>query len=241
MIFWAGIVRHSLSDNQIVKYFKLKKLKKDMRCQVDFFLPLKLEEILCYFGLWPQNTLGQSVCRIFYFWLVWLVKFNTGVPLLHCTCSCSLHCIFFFLFYPRINKPDIHNNALAFEVYKMGFRTFLAPLVSILRVKEKNIFFLFLGTSQNIPLLCLWRFFLPWWLSNQLNFSVSYVFIRCFWWSTFPHNYQNTYGHQTFQGGDMQRGALTHKYAWHLNGKVLLGHVTNKIISPSAEDVSTPQ
>ena len=33
--------------------------------QVDFLLPLKLEEILCYFGLWPQNTLGQSVCRIF--------------------------------------------------------------------------------------------------------------------------------------------------------------------------------
>ena len=142
MIFWAGIVRHSLSANQIVKYFKLKKLKKDMRCQVDFFLPLTLEEILCYFGLWPQNTLGQSFCRIFYFWLVWLVKFNTGVPLLHCTCS-FLNCIFLFLFYPRINKPHIHKNALAFEVYKMGFRTFLAPLVSILRVKEKNVFFYF--------------------------------------------------------------------------------------------------
>ena len=32
--------------------------------QVDFLLPLKLEEI-CYFGSWPQNTLGQSVYRIF--------------------------------------------------------------------------------------------------------------------------------------------------------------------------------
>ena len=29
----------------------------------DFLLQLKLEEI-CYFGLWLQNTLGQSVCRI---------------------------------------------------------------------------------------------------------------------------------------------------------------------------------
>ena len=37
-----------------------------------------------YFGLWPQNTLGQSVCRIFYFWLVWLAKLNIGSPLLHC-------------------------------------------------------------------------------------------------------------------------------------------------------------
>ena len=82
MLFWAGIVRHSLSANQIVRCFKLKKLKKDMRYQVDFLLPLKLEEILCYFGLWPQNALGQSVCRIFYFCLV---KLNTGGPLLHCT------------------------------------------------------------------------------------------------------------------------------------------------------------
>ena len=30
-IFWAGIVRHSLSANQIARCFKLKKLKKDMR------------------------------------------------------------------------------------------------------------------------------------------------------------------------------------------------------------------
>ena len=90
MLFWAGIVRHSLSANQIVRCFTLKKLKKDMRCQVDFLLQLKLEEI-CYFGLWPQNTIGQSVCRIFYFWLVWLVKLNARGPLLHCTC--------FFLFW----------------------------------------------------------------------------------------------------------------------------------------------
>ena len=85
MLFWAGIVRHSLSANQIVKCFKLKNLKKDIRYQVDFLLPLKLEETCC-FGLWPQNTLGLSVCKIFYFWLVWIFKFNTGGPLLHCTC-----------------------------------------------------------------------------------------------------------------------------------------------------------
>ena len=51
MIFWAGIVRHSLSANQIVRSFKLKKLAKDMRYQVDLFFPLKIEEILYYFGL----------------------------------------------------------------------------------------------------------------------------------------------------------------------------------------------
>ena len=43
VLFWAGIVRHSLSANQTVRCFKLKKLKKDMRHQVDFLLPFKLE------------------------------------------------------------------------------------------------------------------------------------------------------------------------------------------------------
>ena len=67
--------------------------------QVDFLLPLKLEEILCHFGLWPQNNLGQSVCRIFYFWLVWLVKLNTGGPLLHCTCLHGYRHIGIYAFY----------------------------------------------------------------------------------------------------------------------------------------------
>ena len=44
----------------------------------------------------------------------------------------------------------------------------------------------------------------------------------------FPLNYQNAYDHQTFQGGDMLQGYLTHAYAWHLNGVALWGHVTNK-------------
>ena len=45
----------------------------------------------------------------------------------------------------------------------------------------------------------------------------------------FSSYYQNAYGHQTFQSGDMLRGALTHKYAWDLNGVVMWGHVMNKI------------
>ena len=49
----------------------------------------------------------------------------------------------------------------------------------------------------------------------------------------FPLNYQNAYGYQPFQGGDMLRGALTHKHAWHLNRVVLLGLMANKI------DIST--
>ena len=44
----------------------------------------------------------------------------------------------------------------------------------------------------------------------------------------FSSYYYNAYGYQTFQGGDMLQGALTHECAWHLNGVVLLGCVTNK-------------
>ena len=51
MLFWAGIVRHSLSAYHIVRCFKLKKLQNDMRYQVEFLLPLKLEKVSCYFGL----------------------------------------------------------------------------------------------------------------------------------------------------------------------------------------------
>ena len=60
-------------------------------------------------------------------------------------------------------------------------------------------------------------------------FQSQYIFIRCFCWSIFLPNYQNGYCHQTFQGGDMRRGALSHKYTWHLNRVVFLGQVTNNI------------
>ena len=36
------------------------------------------------FWIMLDNTLGQSVYRIFYFWLVWLFNLNIGDPLLRC-------------------------------------------------------------------------------------------------------------------------------------------------------------
>ena len=74
-------------------------------------------------------------------------------------------------------------------------------------------------------------FFFTKWLSNQLNFSVIvHIYkIPVFDEAFFSLNYQNAYDHYTFQGGDMLPRALTHIYAWHLNGVVLWGHVTNKI------------
>ena len=78
MLFWAGIVRHSHSVNQNVKCFKLKKLKKDMMYQVDFLLPLKLEEILCYD---PKTLLVNQFAEYFSFGLFDLLNVMPGV---HC-------------------------------------------------------------------------------------------------------------------------------------------------------------
>ena len=51
-------------------------------------------------------------------------------------------------------------------------------------------------------------------------FQCQYVF-KMILMEHFSSNYQNAYGHQTFQGGDLWRGALTQI----------------KYISPPAEDV----
>ena len=56
----------------------------------------------------------------------------------------------------------------------------------------------------------------------------------------FSSYYQNAYGQQNLQGGDMLRGALNHKYAWYLNGVILWVTWQIKYISQPSEDVSTP-
>ena len=73
-----------LSANQIVRCFKLKKLENYMKNQFDFFASIQATKNMLFWVM-PQNTLGQSVHRIFYFWLVWFVNLITRGPLLHCT------------------------------------------------------------------------------------------------------------------------------------------------------------
>ena len=82
LLFWAGIIWHRLLANQIVRCFKLKNLKTIWGIKLIFCFHWSYKNHTI-FWIMPENTLGQSVCRIFYFWLVWLV--NTGGPLLHCT------------------------------------------------------------------------------------------------------------------------------------------------------------
>ena len=83
ILFWAGTIRHRPSANQIVRCFKIKKLYEVSSW---FFASIEATKNIILFWVMLENTLGQSVCRIFYFWLVWLVNLNTGGSLLHCTC-----------------------------------------------------------------------------------------------------------------------------------------------------------
>ena len=43
---------------------------------------------------------------------------------------------------------------------------------------------------------------------------------------TYLH-FQNVYGHQSSQGGDILQETPTHKFAWLLNVVILWRHVTN--------------
>ena len=82
MLLLASIVRRRLSANQIARCFKLKNLKNSIELVSCFHWSYKKYAI----GLCLQNSLGQSVYSILYFWLVWLVNLNTRGPFLHCAC-----------------------------------------------------------------------------------------------------------------------------------------------------------
>ena len=65
----------------------LKNVKTIWGIKLIFCLHWSYKNIILFWFM-PGNTLGQSVCRIFYF--VWLVNLNTGGPLLYCTCLSSI-------------------------------------------------------------------------------------------------------------------------------------------------------
>ena len=81
LLFWAGIVWRRLSGNQIVRCFKLKKLKNCMSYQVDILLPLELQKISYYFGLCWKILLASQFSGFFTFDLFDLLILVPGV---HC-------------------------------------------------------------------------------------------------------------------------------------------------------------
>ena len=80
LLFQADIVWYRLSANQIVRCFKIKKLKRYMRYQVDFLLPLKLQKIY-YFGLCRKILLANQFAGFFTFDLCDVLILILGV---HC-------------------------------------------------------------------------------------------------------------------------------------------------------------
>ena len=107
----------------------------------------------------------------------------------------------------------------AFQVSKMGLTNFLARLVSILRAKLLKVFIRGGGRC----------FFKLWALFQNVHFYWGCDIFSCLVGIQLTLNYQNAYGRQTFQSGDLLPGAFTNKYAWHLKRVVLWGHLTNKI------------
>ena len=151
----------------------------------------------------------------------------------------------FQFFYLRINKLNVRNNIIDISSFQTGLKDLFRPTGFYFKSKviegsnkRKNIYFFIFGHFFSkctfAKLCCFFRlvdiqstqFF-----NGSSHFNI-HVFDEAF--------FQNAYGHQTFQGGDMLRGALTHKYAWYLNEVVLWVHPANKIHISTAEDVSTP-
>ena len=56
MLFWAGIVRHRLSANQIFRCLKLKKIENYVRYHADFLLPLKLQKNMLFLVMIPKYS-----------------------------------------------------------------------------------------------------------------------------------------------------------------------------------------
>ena len=77
----------------------------------------------------------------------------------------------FNLFYPEINKPNIHNNIIDISSFQNGLNDLFSSTGFYLR--GKKYVFKFLDTSsQNAHFEVVTFFFHALWLSNQLSFSV---------------------------------------------------------------------
>ena len=82
-ILGCDCLGYSLSANQIVRCFKLKKLKNYMRYQVEFLLPLKLHKIY-YFGLCRKILLANHFAGFFTFDLFDFFDLLILIPVVHC-------------------------------------------------------------------------------------------------------------------------------------------------------------
>ena len=154
MLFWVGMSDIDSQPITLSDVLNLKKLENYMRYQVDFLLLVKLRKI-CYFGLWSQKTLGQSVFRIFYFWLVWLVNLNTGGPLLHCT--------FLFILTKFYKIFECHCSF----IYYM--KIFFQNIISYTLIRTR----IWAWTDCPVETMLRWTWWIPGWISDKTLKKIS--------------------------------------------------------------------
>ena len=126
LLFWAGIVWHRLSANQIVRCFKLKKRKNFMRYPVDFLPPLKLQKMSCSFGLCWKVLLANQFVGFFMFDLFDLLVLIPGVPCyISLVCLVSLICFKISALAYFYGLPKIILNHLKYSVYNIFWHLFI--------------------------------------------------------------------------------------------------------------------
>ena len=118
-----------------------------------------------------------------------------------------------------MNKLNIHNNNDGISSFQNGLNELFSSTGFYFNSKVIEGFHK--GGGR--------RFFKLWALFQNVRFYWGCDIFSCLVGIQLTLNYQNAYGRQTFQSRDLLPGAFTNKYAWHLNGVVLWGHVTNKI------------
>ena len=86
-IFYFGLPLSGIGSKPIrlSDVWNLKNLKTIWGIKL-IFASIEGTKNVILFWVMLDNTLGQSVYRIFYFWLVWLFNLNIGDPLLRCNC-----------------------------------------------------------------------------------------------------------------------------------------------------------
>ena len=78
--------------NRLSDVSNLKNLKTTLGIKLIFCFHSSYNNYHAILG-YAKNTLGQSDCKSFYFWLIWFVNLNTGGALLHCIINLShLNC-----------------------------------------------------------------------------------------------------------------------------------------------------
>ena len=85
LLFWLALSGIDSQPIRLSDVLNLKKWKTIWGIKLIVCFRWSYKKYLAILGYAAKYSWCIS-CRIFYFWLVWLVNFNTGGPLLHCTC-----------------------------------------------------------------------------------------------------------------------------------------------------------